>query len=440
MEHYSINFVITLIFVDIRINIIYEKRMVKLKNTVIVIGAGPAGMMAAGTAASKGSKVILIEKNNRVGRKLMITGKGRCNITNNCNTNEFIESVTANSKFLYSAINKFNCQDTMLFFENNGLKLKVERGNRVFPESDRAMDVVNALHRFCISNNVNIINKRVLDIVVDKGSIKGVLLDRGEKLFGDKVIIACGGMSYPVTGSNGDGYALAQKAGHEIIEPKPSLVPLISKDKWCKDLQGLSLKNVSIKVKANNKVIYEDFGEMLFTHFGLSGPIILSASAHMRGIPKISYNIVIDLKPALTEEKLDARIQRDFSKFSNKALVNALSELLPRKMIPVVIKLLKIDPYIKCNQITKENRKKLVLLLKNFVVQIDDFRGIEEAIVTSGGVNTSEISPKTMESKLLRNLYFAGEVIDVDAYTGGFNLQIAFSTGYLSGISASERR
>lgn len=409
--------------------------MVRLKNTVIVIGAGPAGMMAAGTAASNGNKVILIEKNNRVGRKLMITGKGRCNITNNCNKNEFIESVTANSKFLYSAINSFTCQDTILFFENNGLKLKIERGNRVFPESDKAIDVVNVLHRFCVSNSVNIINGRVLDIIIDKGIIKGVLLDGGEKLFGYKVIIACGGMSYPVTGSNGEGYALAQKAGHKIIEPKPSLVPLLSKDKWCRDLQGLSLKNVSIKVKANHKVVYEDFGEMLFTHFGLSGPIILSASAHMRDISKISYNIVIDLKPALTEEKLDSRIQRDFSKFSNKALVNALSELLPRKMIPVIIKLLKMDPYIKCNQITREDRKKLVLLLKNFVVEIKGFRDIEEAIVTSGGISTSEISPKTMESKLLKNLYFAGEVIDVDAYTGGFNLQIAFSTGYLAGVS-----
>lgn len=405
--------------------------------TVLVIGAGPAGMMAAGTAAQNGNNVIILEKNNRVGRKLMITGKGRCNITNNCDVQTFIQSVPSNGKFLYSAINRFTPQETIRFFEDQGLAVKTERGNRVFPESDKAVDVVDTLNRFIRKSGCKLIHATASRLIIDNNRVMGVVTDQEEKIYADAVIIACGGKSYPGTGSTGDGYNLAEQAGHKIVTPTPSLVPLVSSNSWCKELQGLSLRNVSIKVKDNfqNKVIYDDFGEMLFTHFGVSGPVILSASAHMRNMSSNKYSVIIDLKPALSIEQLDNRLQKDFTKNINRDFINSLSELLPRKIIPVIVKLSGILPETKCNQITKEMRRKFVELLKGFKVDIDKFRPINEAIVTSGGVEVSEINPKTMQSKIVDGLYFAGEVIDVDAYTGGFNLQIAFSTGWLAGNS-----
>ena len=407
----------------------------KYKADVIVIGAGPAGMMAAGVAARRGLKVVIIEKNNRVGRKLMITGKGRCNITNNCDSDKFISSVPSNGKFLYSAINSFSTADTMNFFQSNGLELKTERGNRVFPKSDKAVDVVDTLYKFIKHENCRLIKGTVKGLIIEYGELRGVEIEGEENLYSLSVIIACGGKSYPLTGSTGDGYKFASQAGHTIKELRPSLVPLVSSANWCKDLMGLSLKNVSINVNdmAKSKVIYSDFGEMLFTHFGVSGPIILSASSHMRNMSRNRYSIDIDLKPALTLPKLNERLQRDFLKFRNKDISNSLGDLLPKKLIPVIIKAADINPQTKCNVITKETREGLVGVIKKLSVNISGFRPIEEAIITSGGVLTKEISPKTMESKIIKGLYFAGEVIDVDAYTGGFNLQIAFSTGYLAG-------
>lgn len=402
---------------------------------VLVIGAGPAGMVAAGTAAQMGCKVTIIEKNKRVGRKLMITGKGRCNITNNCSNTDFISAVPTNGKFLYSAINNFSAEDTIAFFENLGLKTKTERGNRVFPLSDKAVDVVDALQNFIMTNGCRVMQGTVQSLIIKNGELCGVKLANSTVMYADRVIIACGGMSYPLTGSTGDGYSLARQAGHTIVQPKPSLVPLVSNDSYCKKLQGLSLKNVSISVIDNTtgKEIYKDFGEMLFTHFGVSGPIILSASAHMSKLESNKYSVIINLKPALSEEQLNKRIQRDFSENINKSLSNTLLKLLPSKMVPVIVELSGIDGETKCNQITKEQRLTILHLLQNLSVSIHSFRPIEEAIVTSGGVSVSEINPKTMESKIIGGLFFAGEVIDVDAYTGGFNLQIAYSTGYSAG-------
>lgn len=405
---------------------------------VIVIGAGAAGMMCAGNAALCGADVILFEKNKRVGRKIMITGKGRCNVTNNCDNSVFIANVPTNSRFLYSAINNFTAQDTIRFFENRGVPLKTERGNRVFPISDRSVDIVDCLHNFVDESNCKIINEDVKSLIIENGYACGVVTTAGNKFRCDKVVVATGGKSYPLTGSTGQGYVLARQAGHTIVAPKPSLVPIVSKNSWCKELQGLSLKNVSLSVngKDNDKTIYSDFGEMLFTHFGVSGPIVLSASAHLVHKQPENYYLSIDIKPALTEKQLDARILRDFEQFINKDIQNSLNKLLPSKIIPVVIKRANIPFETKCNSITKEQRHALVSIIKNFTVDVAGFRPIEEAIVTSGGVSTKEINPKTMESKLCKNLYFAGEVIDVDAYTGGFNLQIAFSTGYLAGVNS----
>lgn len=410
----------------------------KNKVDVIVIGAGPAGMMAAGIAARRGLKVILIEKNNRVGRKLLITGKGRGNITNNCDSYKFISSVPSNGKFLYSAINNFSTADTIEFFQNNGLELKTERGNRVFPKSDKAVDVVDTLYNFIKHQNCRLVKGIANRLIIDNDEVKGVEIDGGENLYSTSVIIACGGKSYPLTGSTGDGYKLASQVGHTIKKLRPSLVPLVSSTSWCKDVMGLSLKNVSINVNdmVKGKVIYSDFGEMLFTHFGVSGPIILSASAHMKYMSKDRYRVDIDLKPALTPQKLDERLQRDLIKFRNKDISNSLCDLLPKKLIPVIIKAADINPQVKCNTITKKMRESLIEVIKKLSINISGFRPIEEAIVTSGGVLTKEINPKTMESKIIKGLYFAGEVIDVDAYTGGFNLQIAFSTGYLAGSNA----
>lgn len=408
------------------------------KKEVLVAGAGPAGMMAAGTAARSGAHVTVLDRNKRPGRKLLITGKGRCNVTNNCDTRDFIASVPTNGRFLYSAISTFSPQDTMAFFEGRGVALKTERGNRVFPQSDKAADIVDAMRSFLLDSGCRYINGRVTNLILENGRVKGVKLEDGRSLSADCVIVACGGKSYPLTGSSGDGYALARQAGHTVTKPVPSLVPLVSADSFCKDLQGLSLRNISITVYdgEKKKEIYSDFGELLFTHFGLSGPVILSASAHMRGMRAGRYRIDIDCKPALSFEQLDKRLLRDFEKNKNRDFCNSLSELLPRTLIPVMVKLSGILPETKCNAVTKEQRHAFGRLLKQFPVAVSGFRPIEEAIVTSGGVAVREIDPKTMESKLKKNLFFAGEVIDTDAYTGGFNLQIAFSTGYLAGLSA----
>jgi predicted Rossmann fold flavoprotein len=408
-----------------------------MAHDVLIIGAGAAGLIAAGTASAKGKDVVVLERNERPARKVMITGKGRCNVTNNCKElSELISNVPVNGRFLYSAFSNFMPSDTIELIEDMGVPLKCERGNRIFPVSDKAVDIVDALIRYATDDSAKIINGRAKELIIEYGSIKGVITFDGEEILADKVIIATGGMSYPQTGSTGDGYSLAKQAGHTIVEPKPSLVPLTAHEGFCTDLMGLSLRNVSMKVidtKKDGKTIYEDFGEMLFTHFGVSGPMILSASSHLREMERGRYLIYIDLKPALSFEQLDARILRDFSENNNKDYINSLGALLPRKMIPVIAKLSGIKPSTKVNQITKEERHKLINLLKEFKVTINGFRPIEEAIVTSGGVNVSEINPKTMESKILPGLYFAGEVIDVDAYTGGFNLQIAFSTGRLAG-------
>lgn len=410
-------------------------------NNVIVVGAGAAGLMAAGTAASLGANVILLEKNRRVGRKIVITGKGRCNVTNNCTPDEFISNVPTNPRFLYSAINSFTPEDTISFFEQLGVKLKTERGNRVFPESDKSLDIVDALSRFIKRKNVTLINTEVQKLLIDGGKLRGVCDKSGREYLGDSVIVACGGVSYPLTGSTGDGYTLAKQAGHTIVNPHASLVPLESDDEFCSELSGLSLRNVEIKVidTEKNKTVYTDFGEMLFTHFGVSGPIILSASASVRDIGDKKYTLLIDLKPALTAEQLDLRIQRDFKDNINKSVQNSFNKLLPKSIIPVVIKRWGVSPDKKCNAVTKKERGELVRLLKEFSVNITSTRPVEEAIITSGGVSVKQINPKTMESKLLSGLYFAGEVIDVDAFTGGFNLQIAFSTGRLSAENAAQR-
>ncbi|MBQ8029688.1 MAG: NAD(P)/FAD-dependent oxidoreductase [Clostridia bacterium] len=407
-----------------------------MKKSCIVIGAGAAGMMAAGTAAENGVNVTLIERNDRPGRKIMITGKGRCNVTNNCTMiNELVENVPTNGRFLHSAFSSFMPYDTMEFFENSGVELKMERGDRIFPVSDKASDIVDSLDSFCKRSGVKRIKGRALKLITENNAVKGVVLESGEEVYADSVIVATGGVSYSSTGSTGDGYDLAKQVGHTVVEPKPSLVPLVCHEGFCMDLQGLSLRNVSISVYDTEKYkeIYSDLGEMLFTHFGVSGPMILSASTHMKDMKPRKYEIHIDLKPGLSYEQLDARVLRDFQENSCRNFINALDKLLPKKLVPVIVRLTGIKPSIRVNQITREMRSKLVSVLKDVKITVLDFRPIEEAIVTSGGVNTKEIDPKTMQSKLCRGLYFAGEVIDVDAYTGGFNLQIAFSTGRLAG-------
>ncbi|MEE3334113.1 MAG: NAD(P)/FAD-dependent oxidoreductase [Ruminococcus sp.] len=402
---------------------------------VIIIGAGAAGLMAGGYASMYGADVRIFEKMPKVARKLLITGKGRCNLANYCDIPTFMQNVPVNSKFLYSALNNFPPEDIVDFFENLGLKTKVERGNRVFPVSDRAMDVVDTMRAFALSNGCRIIHKPVSDVIAENGRVKGVIVEN--KLYScDSLIIATGGMSYPRTGSTGDGYKFAAKLGHSITDIRPSLIPLESPDNDCKRLQGLSLRNVRLSIiEKSGKEVFSDFGEMLFTHFGLSGPIVLSASCNMRDYTK-GYKAVIDLKPALSEEQLDSRILRDFSENINKSASNSLNGLLPKKLIPVVLDRWGIERSKKCNSITKEERKALLNIIKNFTVDISRPRPVEEAIITSGGVKTSEINPKTMESKLVEGLFFAGEIIDVDAYTGGFNLVIAWSTGKLAGENA----
>lgn len=396
-------------------------------------------MIAAGTAASMGRKTILIEKNEKLGKKLFITGKGRCNVTNSADYDEFMKNIPKNSKFFYSSFNGFSNNDLIGLLEALGLKVKVERGGRVFPESDKSSDVIKAFERYMSKYKVEVrLNSKVSNIRHEDGIISGVQLSNGELLECSSVIICTGGVSYPQTGSTGDGYEIARKAGHSITELMPSLVPLVAGETFIKDLQGLSLKNVAIKAIADGKILYEDFGEMIFTHYGLSGPIILSASFYVSDYlrKKKEIKISIDLKPALSEEELDKRIIRDFEKNTNKQFKNSLDELFPQKLIPVIIALSGIDESKEVHQITKLERKAFVKLIKGFSVTISGTRPIEEAIVTTGGINLKEISPKTMESKLVKGLYFAGEIIDLDAFTGGFNLQIAFSTGYTAGLNA----
>ena len=402
---------------------------------IAVIGGGAAGMMAAGTAAMYGAEVTIFESTDRLGKKLAITGKGRCNVTNNCTREEFLEAVTKNPRFLYAALSAFSTEDTMNLFESLGVPLKTERGRRVFPVSEKAIDIVNALRNYSVAASITY--KKVT--LIEKTE-SGFTVTAGKKQYAfDKVIIATGGKSYPLTGSDGSGYKLAMKLGHSVTELIPSLIPLTSHSPLCRDMQGLSLKNVKISIKDEaDKVLYTDFGEMMFAHFGVTGPVILSASAHIRDRDISTLRLCIDLKPALDEVTLDKRLLSDFSKKSNKDLINALGELLPSKMIEPFIALSGIDGRKKVNSITKEERRVLLNTLKCFEIPLDGLRPIEEAIVTSGGVEVKEITPKTMESKLVEGLYFCGEVIDVDAYTGGYNLQIAFSTGYLAGKSAAE--
>lgn len=404
------------------------------KYDAIIIGGGAAGLMAAGTAAERGLKVLLFDKNEKLGRKVRITGKGRCNVTNNCDAHAVISAAVCNGKFLYSAVNSFAPEDTMAFFEALGVQLKTERGNRVFPVSDKAADIAEALERYALNSGVTVIREPVKSINFADGAVCGVKTADGS-YSADSVLIATGGSSYPATGSTGDGYRLAKSLGHTVTRIKPSLIGLLSDDTDCEAMQGLALKNCGIELwdSEKNKVIYTDFGEMLFTHFGVSGPVILSASAHIPDMERGRYSLRIDLKPALDREQLDARLLRDLEKNNNKNFSNSLSELLPSKMIDIVIRRSGIAPDMKCNSVTKAMRISLLNVLKEFSVNITGFRPIAEAIVTSGGVNVKEINPKTMESKIVKGLYFAGEVIDVDAYTGGFNLQIAFSTGRLAG-------
>ena len=387
-------------------------------------------MFAAVIAARKGHDVTVIEKNKRPCRKLMITGKGRCNLTNLCGTQDFISNIVSNPRFLYSAINSFGASDTMDFFESCSVPLKVERGNRVFPISDKAVDIVDALVNSAKKSGCKIIcDTTVNSLIVNNNHVTGIVCGE-RKFFSDMVIICTGGLSYPLTGSTGDGYKLASAAGHTIKEPKASLVPLVEDGEICSKMQGLSLKNISIKVFCGTKNIFEDFGELLFTHFGLSGPVILSASGHMRNIENKKYTVSIDLKPALSEQQLDTRIQKDFLKYSNRDFVNSLDDLLPQKMIEPFVKYTKIPIRTKANQITKQMRNDIIGCFKDFRIPIKGFRPIDEAIITSGGISVGEIDPKTMESKLVKGLHFAGEIIDTDAYTGGFNLQIAFSTAF----------
>ena len=402
----------------------------------IIIGGGPAGMFAAITAARQGSKVLLLEANDRLGKKLLITGKGRCNVTNACTAAEVLQNVPRNGRFLYSAMEAFPPQSIMDFFEQSGCPLKIERGNRVFPVTDRSSSILDCLRQQMRRSDVEIRTSKVKEILTEENKVTGV--KTGEGVFrSDCVILATGGVSYPATGSTGDGYTMASALGHTVIVPEGSLVPLETAGQDCQDMQGLSLRNVGVKlINAKGKVLYKDFGELLFTHFGVSGPTVLSASAHLQGV---GCKLVIDLKPALDEAKLNDRILRDLEQYQNRTMENALTDLLPRSMIPVVLRRLEIPCELQANSLKKQQRRALVDLLKAFSVEITGKRPVSEAIITSGGIKTSEIDPKTMGSKLVNGLYFAGEIIDCDAYTGGFNLQIAWATAYAAGMSVKNR-
>lgn len=403
---------------------------------VLIIGGGAAGMMAAIWAANNHNEVSLYEKNDRLGKKLFITGKGRCNLTNACDIDKLFDSIVTNKKFMYSAIYGFDNISTLSFFEGLGLDYKVERGDRVFPTSDHSSDVIQALVRKLERLDVEVNkNTKVTDLIIENDCVKGIVIDQKKKIYGDSVIIATGGKSYPLTGSTGDGYTFAKMAGHSITELTPSLVPFEIKEPYVKDLMGLSLKNTGIHITADGKTIYKDFGEMLFTHFGVSGPMIISASAYVRKYMGKELKLYIDLKPALSKEKLDERLLRDFEKNNNKHFSNALDELLPKKLIPIIIANSGISSDKKVCEISKASREKLNDCLKNMELTITGLRNFNEAIITQGGVNVKEIDPSTMESKITKNLFFAGEVLDVDALTGGFNLQIAWSSAYLAGNS-----
>lgn len=410
---------------------------------IVIIGGGAAGLMAASNAAfclkDKDYQITVVEKNSRPARKVMITGKGRCNVTNNCDVNTLIANTPKNGKFLYSAFNNFNSGDTMTYFESMGVPLKTERGNRVFPVSDKSVDIVDALVR-PVQKNCNIIEGTAAAIIVPNGFVTAVKLADGRILDADSVIIATGGMSYPTTGSTGDGYKMAKALGHTVTDLKPSLIGIDCHEGFCTRLAGLSLKNVTLSAfeEGKKKPIYKEMGEMLFTHTGISGPLTLSASAHLRYMDKKKYFVEIDLKPALDEVQLDKRLLRDFEESLNRDFANSLDKLLPKSIIPVIINMSGIDPHTKVNQISREERISLINAIKHFRLNITGFRPIEEAIITSGGISVKEIDPATMMSKLIGGLFFAGEVIDVDAYTGGFNLQIAFSTGFLAGESAAK--
>ncbi len=408
---------------------------------ILIIGGGAAGMMAAVFAADGGAEVTLLERNRLCGKKLNITGKGRCNVTNDCSLQEFLQSVPTNPRFLYGALSYLSTEDTRRFFETAGVPLKVERGRRVFPQSDRAEDIVRALTDALRQRGVTVRRGRAESLICDGGRVMGCrVAGEEEPILADRVILCTGGVSYPGTGSDGDGHRMAAGVGHTVTPLTPSLVPLTSRDKVCAALQGLSLRNVALTVidKGTGKTVYEDFGEMMFTHFGMTGPMILSASAHLGGIAPGKYEARINLKPALDEKTLDGRILSDFGKYQNRDFVNALSDLLPQKIIPAVIARSGIPPRKKVNSVTKEERQALLSAIRCFSVSVDGFRPIAEAIVTKGGVAVGEINPKTMESRVVGGLYAAGELLDVDAYTGGYNLQIAFATGALAGASAAE--
>lgn len=400
----------------------------------IVIGGGPAGMFAAIAAAERGSRVLLLERNDRLGRKLRITGKGRCNVTNDCSAQEVLQNTPRNGRFLYSAMTAFPPEQTKAFFESHGCHLKTERGNRVFPVTDQAQSVLDCLQNELRRLHVTVRWERALHILAENGQVTGVRTQK-ETIPASWVILATGGLSYPVTGSTGDGYSMALELGHTIIPAEGNLVPLETAGNDCQEMQGLSLRNVGVRlVNGKGKLLFQDFGELLFTHFGISGPTVLSASCHLKGE---GCRLLIDLKPALEEGKLDERILRDLDKYQNRSMENALTDLLPRSMIPVVLRRLQIDPEMQANSLTRQNRRALVQLLKGFSVEITGKRPVSEAIITSGGIKVSEIDPKTMESKKIKGLYFAGELIDCDAYTGGFNLQIAWATAHAAGIATA---
>lgn len=403
---------------------------------VLIVGGGAAGMMAAVHASELSYDVTILEKNEKLGKKIYITGKGRCNVTNNSDIEVVFKNINKNPKFMYSALYGYDNSRVYSFFEDNGCPLKVERGERVFPVSDHASDIIKALSTVLNRQKVKIrLNCAAKDILTEDNKVTGVLLDNGEKVFADKVILATGGLSYPTTGSDGDGYKFAKRLGHTIVDTRPSLVPLETGETWVPMLQGLSLKNVELSLISDGKVVYKELGEMIFTHFGISGPLVLSASSYYDTEVSKNKNVTIflDLKPGLDEETLDKRILRDFEKNQNRQFKNSLDELLPSKLIPVIIELSKIDPYKQVNEVTREERKTLLSLLKKLTVTPVGTRPIAEAIITRGGINVKEINASTMESKIVKDLYFAGEMIDVDAMTGGFNLQIAWSTGYLAG-------
>lgn len=412
-----------------------------MKN-VIVIGGGAAGMMAAIASAEAGNKVEIIEKNEKTGKKLFITGKGRCNLTNACDTAELFQNIITNPKFLYSSIYGFDNWMVYSFFEEAGVPLKIERGNRVFPESDHSSDILAALQRKLKELNVKVtLRTTVKDVIIREGTAKGVILQNGKKQYADSVIVATGGLSYPGTGSTGDGYRFAKTAGHSIKECSPSLVPLVAGEEWCKDIMGLSLKNVHVTLQADSHKLYDGFGEMLFTHFGVSGPLILSASTKLGGWMKNNrlmepVDLYINLKPALSEQQLDERLQKDFFRYQNRKLIHAMDDLLPKKLIPVIIQVSGVDSEKKVNGLSKEERLQLVHTLQKLPLHIIGTRDYNEAIITRGGIDVKEINPQTMESRLIHGLFFAGEILDTDAVTGGYNLQIAWSTGHTAGASS----